>query len=349
MRFQLAPDWDVPFDAPTAMGVPTGHFVGRAHEIDLLVNELIRSPRRSIFISGHRGVGKTALVHKALFELRNRAGDRQFLFVLLSGHQLDVSVSDSSRIDARAILTNLIRRLYSSASSTDDVGQPLRERVELLYEKAVAKEFLERRRAKQRAQERASSSTRSELSIRSTTSLAVALGSALSLTLAATTGLAHTIGGQLLLVLAAGPVPLFATWSWRHVRQREVEATVESEAERLYDFDASVGNLVLTSRSSIDTLIMTGHRSSTLSTSSTSSMTIALSPYLTISRSSLAFPRPLSFSSEERNLLANLELRQTTPTQTLKDYSGRGSTPTSRPSISFHVPAARRLRSISVL
>lgn len=61
IKIKLKTDWDSPPKIDDG-----GHFVGRAEELSILVNELIRKNSGLILISGERGVGKTALVYKAL-------------------------------------------------------------------------------------------------------------------------------------------------------------------------------------------------------------------------------------------------------------------------------------------
>ncbi|HDN83837.1 MAG TPA: ATP-binding protein, partial [Candidatus Altiarchaeales archaeon] len=141
MRIVLKKDWDININPPTDNRQVQGFFVGRKKELKLLTNEILRRTSGAILISGYRGVGKTSLVYKALWEAKNE--DKNIIVVLLNAAQLEAEAeqkSENSKIHPRKIIENLIRRLYSS---TKDINLPndIKEDVTKLYKKAVAKEF----------------------------------------------------------------------------------------------------------------------------------------------------------------------------------------------------------------
>lgn len=160
-RIVLKRDWDVPVNLPLPDEEKRGHFAGRLNELHSLTNEISRRSNGAILVAGHRGVGKTSLVHKAILEAQR--SNPKILAVLLNAAQLDlpsqVSVEDAGRdkaIDPKAFIEYLIRRLFATirarnllpATKTDDgmeippkVGEPAYRQVEVLYRKAVAQEF----------------------------------------------------------------------------------------------------------------------------------------------------------------------------------------------------------------
>ena len=69
MKIVLKDDWDVSLRPPLFGRDVVGHFAGREKEISRLVNELQRKKSGSIFVTGHRGVGKTSFVYKAISDV----------------------------------------------------------------------------------------------------------------------------------------------------------------------------------------------------------------------------------------------------------------------------------------
>ena len=72
----LRDDWDVPIQPPARGRRSAGLFVGRRAELARLIDEVLRSPHKSILISGYRGVGKTSLVYRTLDEIEGRIDAR---------------------------------------------------------------------------------------------------------------------------------------------------------------------------------------------------------------------------------------------------------------------------------
>ncbi|MCD6460058.1 hypothetical protein J7L67_05275, partial [bacterium] len=146
-NFIIKPDWDQNINPPTNEK-ETGHFCGREKELNLLVNELKRRKNASILISGHRGVGKTSFVYKALWELKNK---KEPIFVLLNASQLELlskkynknDETNGNNIDLDKILENLIRRLYSATKTSKALKENIKEKIALLYYKAVASNYSE--------------------------------------------------------------------------------------------------------------------------------------------------------------------------------------------------------------
>lgn len=137
IKILLKNDWDVNINSPTN-AEKRGHFVGREKEIELLVNEISNKPSGSILISGHRGVGKTALVYSALWEAK--AKNSNIIPVIINASQLETGEDNSKEINPRNIIENLIRRVYS-VIKTQKISDEIMDDIEKLYRKAVAKEF----------------------------------------------------------------------------------------------------------------------------------------------------------------------------------------------------------------
>lgn len=82
MKLILKRDWDIQISPPIIDESLKGHHGGRIKEVEMLTNELLRGKKGSILISGYRGVGKTSLVYKSLWDAKNIKDD--FIYVLLN-------------------------------------------------------------------------------------------------------------------------------------------------------------------------------------------------------------------------------------------------------------------------
>jgi Cdc6-like AAA superfamily ATPase len=248
LRLTLADDWDLPIQPPRGGDRVRGHFVGRARERALLGNELQRSSQRSIFVSGHRGVGKTSLVYRALNDLRvdlESKPEKHFLIVLINTPQLRADEPSAEHaVRARSILENLIRRLYASTHGDLKIESDDHERVESLYRKAVAATFSE--------QFRQADTTATAHSEHFITTVAASLKASRLATW--TLGLLAAVTAELLIDWGNGPaqfVPLalalalpvtFIVKTKREASTTE-ETTASDEAQRLYAFDNSMSTL----------------------------------------------------------------------------------------------------------
>jgi len=234
----LRRDWDIPISPPIFDRKVEGYFGGRDKELAQLVNEILRRKRGSILISGYPGVGKTSLVYKALSEAKRE--DRNIIIVLLNAGQLR---AESEDIDSRKIIENLIRRLYSAIKDSN-LKKKLKEEIESLYRKTVAKEFkLEETFQKQQelSHEMIEEETREVL----LTGRHVVFIT--SWTFAVVLQFAEIIPIELLNnlipLLLAFPVPYGASMLYKkHSRKSKIE-DVKRKAAELYQFDNSVGNL----------------------------------------------------------------------------------------------------------
>ena len=113
MKIVLKDDWDVSLRPPLFGRDVVGHFAGRDKEIQRLVNELLRKKSGSICISGHRGVGKTSFVYKAISEAEAQEKDENesnIVIVLLNTGQFEISHEDVTT-NPKEILINIIRKI----------------------------------------------------------------------------------------------------------------------------------------------------------------------------------------------------------------------------------------------
>jgi DNA-binding CsgD family transcriptional regulator/Cdc6-like AAA superfamily ATPase len=221
-------------------------------EVQLLKNDILRKDQGSILISGHRGVGKTSLVYKALQEVyketqgtKHHAG-KQLLLVLINAGQLDTSFADKAiHTNPELILRTIIRRLYATAKSID-IGRH-RKDLEDLYKKAVAKEFrlqeqyLQHREWEQSIEQKKDRQFR--LKDMNTAALIhilsfLAGGAVLYLNV-----LANTWFNKLLGLLLVMPVPALINWSVSKLTVRREQNNRSQSAESIYQMDNNVSNL----------------------------------------------------------------------------------------------------------
>ena len=243
-RIILKKDWDIPPKILLSDGKFTGYFVGRKRELDLLVNEILHKSRGSILVSGHRGVGKTSFVYKALSLALEK--DKNILVVLMNAAQLEAE-SQNKSINPRKIIENLIRRFYTVIRDTKNLKKDIKEAVERLYKKAISEEFklteffLERRRKIEQEEEE---STREILLDEKIIHLLIFI---ISWTLGAILLLFNLLPwewlNKLLALLLTFPIPygINLVYKKRLIKKREEENTTKTE--ELYQFDNKIGNL----------------------------------------------------------------------------------------------------------
>jgi len=246
MRIVLKKDWDININHPTNKGQVQGYFVGRDKELRLLVNEILRRNSGAILISGYRGVGKTSLVYKALWEAKK--GDENIIIVLLNAAQLEAEMDESeeSKIHPRKIIENLIRRLYSSTKGLKLPGD-IKEEVTKLYKKAVAKEFklLEGYQSKQELSQQIMEEKMYEILLdEKNVKIMIFL---ISWTVAVTFQFIPLTPwdylNKILPLILAFPLPFTLNlWYKKKIDFKKLKEDIE-KTEELYEFDSSIGNL----------------------------------------------------------------------------------------------------------
>jgi Cdc6-like AAA superfamily ATPase len=132
-RLLLKEDWDVPISPPGQD--LAGHFNGRRTDVNRLENELKRRSQGSVLICGHRGVGKTSTIYKAIRDAESscKKNNITILSVLINAPQ----AIDEEKINTRRLLNLLITRLYTAANE-EKVPEELSQKIHTLYFKAVA-------------------------------------------------------------------------------------------------------------------------------------------------------------------------------------------------------------------
>ena len=152
----LKPTWDsaLTYDLvdDAKPGTPPGIFVGRESLVGPLVNAISQPSQRGTYlISGYRGVGKTSLVIHAMREAgkKLRTDRWSILPIVLNVSEVSASLETADetavaqlRIDARRLLTALLRAVRNKLSGTRDKQlRVLADKVEATYRKAQATTF----------------------------------------------------------------------------------------------------------------------------------------------------------------------------------------------------------------
>jgi len=249
MKIRLKRDWEIPIQPPFVEKKIIGHFAGRKQEIEFLTNEILCVEQGSILVSGYRGVGKTSTVYKALSEVKKR--EENLLIVLLNVTQLDVKngSEDANEVLPERIIQNLIRRLYSRAKNSDSIrkNEKLREKIEILYKKAIAKEFSLSENYQNRLdflldmeREESKEILLSEKNISSS----IFMVSWLFAVIFQFFPLCKSEGfNKLLPLLLAFPLPFSINLVRKRKKKEVIKQAFEAKAETLYKFDNNIGNL----------------------------------------------------------------------------------------------------------
>jgi len=248
MKILLKKDWDVPINAPIEVEQHE-YFIGRKAELDLLVNEILRKTSGAILVSGYRGVGKTSLAYKALWEVKSR--DKNTIIVLLNASQLEAELDKpDQKIHPRAIIENLIRRLYSITRERNNLDGSIKEKVNALYRKTIATEFelLEKnQQARTLSQEIIKEETEelffSEKQIKNIILLVSWVFAIFLQFLSIAETWANIIFNKILPLLLIYPIPFAINIFIKHKKIKKETGEMIMKTEELYKFDDSIGNL----------------------------------------------------------------------------------------------------------
>ncbi|PLV55756.1 ATP-binding protein [Thermotoga sp. SG1] len=235
-----------------------GYVVGREKELKFLINDILHKNSGAILICGHRGVGKTALVYKALSEAMKRArkknNDMMIIPVIMNAAQLEAE-SDKDTINPRNIIENLIRRLYAAVSTLienknkksngdNEDGKNLeeiKEEIEKLYKKAVAKEFKLTealtdgyRKLEEEEEEEGKEFLFDDRYMIFLTFWTIGLLLIL---------LSDSTVGRLFGALSTFPIPFYISLVWRKHRKRKQAKERSIETKELYQYDDKISNL----------------------------------------------------------------------------------------------------------
>ncbi|MCJ7670294.1 MAG: AAA family ATPase, partial [Dehalococcoidia bacterium] len=252
MQIVLKHDWDIPLQSPTAHdSQKVGHFAGRDTEVSMLSNEILRKDAGSILVSGYRGVGKTSLVYKSLYNAIEK--DKNLIVVLLNAAQLDAETTTEldeskqkhNKIVPKKIIENLIRRLYSKTKSDTALDKKIQDKINPLYRKTVADEF---------KSSQVSQTLQKDLSVRVTEkrifgyissesfqkflfAMLIIIVAYLQLTPAVYPWI------KIISLLLLIPSPFFVSFVTNKLSSQSQTDSKKLEAEEMYKFDNSIGNL----------------------------------------------------------------------------------------------------------
>ncbi len=246
IKLVLKKDWDYPPHPEREQG----HFVGRKKEVDRLVDNLLRKSSGSILVSGDRGVGKTALVYKALQEVRKV--NNKTIFVILNALQLEIESDEIGKKKIshglkEKIIKNLIRRFYAAVKAEDKVKGAIKSELADLYKKAIASEvkITEKTGIIDVESEEELITIIKELKIPISAIkaiiLSVCVGAAVFLQFNPL--FSGEVLNKILPLLALFPLPLVFLYSWKHQKTRSTQKEKSKSAEEYYKFDANIGNL----------------------------------------------------------------------------------------------------------
>jgi hypothetical protein len=261
----LKSDWDY----PPHFTKEQGHFVGRRRELGKLLDSLLRKDSGSILVSGNRGVGKTAVVFKAVQQLRKLKPET--IAVVLNISQLDVDTgqpeSKSPSMESRkSVITNLIRRLYATVASDQKLtGAMTRSGLDVLYKKAVAKDAVKQEVMDTEAfqQESVSRQVVREIQVPAK-AVALTLSAFISLFLALNPILPSVGAMQALNQALPVAIALLGAFvmlhSWKRVEERQAVKKRVLKASEYYAFDANLGNLEADLERTLDELATLGHK-----------------------------------------------------------------------------------------
>ncbi len=246
MRIVLKRDWDVQIARPLNGETPRGHYSGRNLELNMLANEILRGKKGSILISGYRGVGKTSLVYKSLWNVLSKK--REVIIVFLNATQLEsgfyTEINENKKIDPRKIIENLIRGLFITISKDDSINNELEEKIKDLYKKATASSFgksEEFKNQKSLTQEKANE-LYIDFSLEKTQLIYVSSW-ILSTALQFSQIFPYDILNKLAPLIVAFPAPLFINLMYKKSIISRNKEFSEKDIDIMYQYDASLNNL----------------------------------------------------------------------------------------------------------
>lgn len=244
MEITLKNNWDFPIRFPYAKSKIKGLFLGRKKELSFLVNELKRRETGSILVCGHRGVGKTSFVHKAIWELKKK--DSTIIPILLNAAQLEAeSIKDN--IEAKKILENLIRRLYSMTRDVDSLDDGVNSLITDLYYKTVASNYEKSETLSLRTQFSdeviKQKITSVKLALKGLRALLFLIPWLTSLFLILTKVIPIELLNDFIALIIGLPLPLSLNYAYSKNKTIKNLTSEDRKSELLYKFDASIGNI----------------------------------------------------------------------------------------------------------
>ncbi|MFH1225521.1 MAG: ATP-binding protein [Candidatus Diapherotrites archaeon] len=234
----LKNDWDY----PPHYEKQQGHFIGRKEELENLVDNLSRKNSGSILIAGDRGVGKTALVYKALQEVK-KSKDRS-IFIILNASQLEMACEADGTSDLKEkIIKNLIRRLYAIMRDEKDLKDVF-PFIEMLYRKVRFKEETVTMVRNIRREESETESVEYEKQLKLPVEYTVSIGSSLAALFLILNPLTPNVAINAILPIATASVGPFAfLYARKYQKTKSAKKSQAANAEQYYELDDNIGNL----------------------------------------------------------------------------------------------------------
>lgn len=244
MEITLKNNWDIPIRFPYSKSKIKGLFIGRKKELSFLINELKRRETGSILVCGHRGVGKTSFVYKAIWELKKK--DSTIIPILLNAAQLEAeSIKDN--IEAKKILENLIRRLYSMTRDVGSLDYKVDSLIIDLYYKTVASNYEKSETFSLRNQFSdeviKQKVTSVKLALKGLRALFFLVPWSVSLFLILTKVIPIELLNDLIALIIGLPLPLSLNYAYSKNKTIKNLMSEDRKSELLYKFDASIGNI----------------------------------------------------------------------------------------------------------
>jgi hypothetical protein len=242
MKIVLKRDWDMQISPPLKDEILTGHYGGRKKEVKMLTNEVLRGKKGSILISGYRGVGKTSLVYRALWNaLENN--DNNNIFILLNAAQLEIDLV-KEEIEPKKIIENLIRRLFSSTYENNSLELLLRDKIKSLYRKAVASNFEKSEISASQTEDLTETETEKKTDfVLNEKTLIFIISWSIATVLQVMPILPWDGLNKIVPLLLAFPVPYSVNILYRkHLFSKNINSEKDN-TEELYKFDNNLGNL----------------------------------------------------------------------------------------------------------
>jgi len=244
MEIKLKKNWDIPIRFPYTKSKIKGLFIGRKKELSFLINELKRRETGSILVCGHRGVGKTSFVYKAIWELKKK--DNTIIPILLNAAQLEAeSIKDN--IEAKKILENLIRRLYSMTRDVGFLDDKVDSLITDLYYKTVASNYEKSETFSLRTQFSdeviKQKITSVKLALKGLRAVIFLIPWSMSLFLIFTKIIPIELLNDLIALLIGLPLPLSLNYAYSKNKTIKNLMSEDRKSELLYKFDASIGNI----------------------------------------------------------------------------------------------------------
>lgn len=261
----------VPSPVPAEEINDEGFFFGRKTEIDLIKNDILTKNQGSILISGHRGVGKTTLVYKAISEAgkqiskgwtnpetaevknyskkekKNPAKENLLFIPITAGQFCNTLNYEKIDLNPATIIKVIIRRLYASFKSAESRKILMPRYIGELYNKAIAKEYKQQESVGQMIKEGTLTTKEKQVKLDFKNIGKKEIIQLISLLTGAGfiffNPLPQTVLNQIVGLLAAFPLPftINSYISYLETKTRNIENVLN--AELLYQFDNGLENL----------------------------------------------------------------------------------------------------------